>query len=92
MIDYIWKEMTSIKIVPNPTNNKIHIQMNANQTENLSIQLSDLTGNLLIDKSISLSVGENKYIFDISTLASGVYLLNILENNQMVFSDKVVKQ
>jgi hypothetical protein len=39
-----------------------------------------------------LSVGENKYIFDISTLASGVYLLNILENNQMVFSDKVVKQ
>lgn len=92
VIDYIWKEMTSIKIVPNPTNNKIHIQMNSNQTENLSIQLSDLTGNLLIDKSISLSVGENKYIYDISTLASGVYLLNILENNQMVFSDKVVKQ
>jgi hypothetical protein len=62
---------------PNPTTGSIYL------SEPVNITLTDLSGNLLLEE-------KNTNQLDISALPSGMYFLNVGENNQQTF--KVIKE
>ena len=73
----------SLKIFPNPTRDIITIQSNANET--LTIDVFDVYGRNVLNKKSANTM-------NVSSLASGVYLLKIKDENGGVTSAKIIKQ
>lgn len=63
---------------PNPASDKLNIVFTAKQKGNSTIQLMDLTGKTIMLQSIATAEGESTHTLDISTVAKGVYILNVI--------------
>ena len=84
-IDVVSNTATSLfKIYPNPTSNMLNIDYGQNKFEKANI--FDLTGKLMISVSGSLST------INISELPKGIYFINLINENKMIFTKKFVKQ
>lgn len=70
-------EIFEIKVFPNPVNDRLHIKL-PSQSENASIILFDVLGNLILEKVILTAYDT----IDTSTMASGLYLLKIQSATQ----------
>ena len=73
------------KIYPNPTNGLINIEFADNEIQ--QIKISDLTGKTIIEKT---NIQQNETI-DLSSFASGIYIIKIRKNNE-IFTTKIVKE
>ena len=74
-----------IFIYPNPSKDKINIKINAVDTEQFYIRLTDVLGKeIMYDKL--------KTELDISTLENGIYFLSFYINERLLLTKKVVKQ
>jgi hypothetical protein len=69
-----------VKVFPNPSNDVLMVQLNDLITENLTLQLVDLSGKLIDTKIIYQ--GSTIAYFDISTLYSGQYILCVGEGDK----------
>lgn len=78
----------SIKIYPNPTNDKLYLSSNDFDNNSL-VKIYDLKGQLILTKSIN-SI-EKTFEIDVISLKSGLYFINLLTNNKS-FSSKFLKQ
>ena len=76
----------SMSVYPNPVNDLLKVTTGLN--ENVTINIVDMYGKKLVSKKTS-----NTASFDLSTFASGVYLVTIYnQKGEMVKQEKVVKQ
>ncbi len=76
---------TDIQIYPNPTTDQINIDLQQNQK--YEIQINDITGKTIINEQGI----KTKLTYDLSNLDKGVYIINIiLENNTL--TEKIVIQ
>jgi len=64
----------NIKIYPNPTENSININCNVN--EKIALTIQDVKGNIIYSRN-DIS-GNETHKIDLSQLAQGIYLLDIL--------------
>jgi len=76
-----------ITIYPNPTQDRLFIKMEASQKKPLSFSLYNLQGKLIIQERL---VAEYES-FDLSSLVSGVYLVNIVDGEGKRVSRKIIK-
>jgi len=74
----------NISIYPNPSVNYLIIDNITNN--NLNISVFDITGKKVLQQNI---INNNKV--DISALQSGVYFIQILKQNEVVYTDKFIK-
>jgi hypothetical protein len=74
---------------PNPIINNEHIVdiKYGKDNDKLEIRMSDLMGRLVFLKNATL--GEN--VLDFSSVNNGIYLIEVLNNQQSVFTNKIVK-
>jgi predicted secreted protein len=79
-------DIKNIILYPNPTSGLLNISNLQSMTEN-SIQIFNLQGIKLLDKKIN---SESKTL-NIESLESGSYIINILENNQLIFTKLIQK-
>jgi hypothetical protein len=77
-------DLVSVKMYPNPTTNTLNISA-ANTIENAQIY------NVLGKKVLSLNINKTSESIDVSTLASGIYLIKYQVNNS-VGTSKFIKQ
>jgi uncharacterized protein YjdB len=68
---------TSIEAFPNPTSNRLYIQWNETTTENATIVLTDMAGREVLSTTAKMNQGTGMKQIDLSTLANGLYFLNI---------------
>ena len=69
---------SSIKnIYPNPSSNKITININSLKLELLSIEITDLLGKTILTTTITANIGENEVELNITNLSQGTYILSI---------------
>jgi len=72
-------ENGSLSLFPNPTSGKFKVQYNTKYPQALSIRIYNMIGQIvdevIINESVQLK--KDKYVFDISNQANGVYFLNI---------------
>ncbi|MBC7874748.1 MAG: T9SS type A sorting domain-containing protein [Ferruginibacter sp.] len=76
-----------IKFVPNPvTGPTARLQVESSKQQNVRISISDMTGRLVVQKTIQAQAGSIMIELDVSRLGSGTYNLNYItaENVQTV--------
>jgi hypothetical protein len=79
-------------VYPNPTSNELNIDIYTTKAENSTIKILDMSGRILKEIQTKLFVGANSIQTNISELATGIYTVQILENNKITQVSKVEKQ
>ncbi len=69
------------KLYPNPNNGNFTVNFNSTYGGEFKTRIFNTNGQLLYDNSIDISIGENKLDFDVQTLNSGIYILELSNNN-----------
>lgn len=65
----------SLLLYPNPVANTLYLQPSLPGGGELSLQLSDLRGRLIMERKINLQTGAERQELDLSSLQEGTYLL-----------------
>lgn len=63
----------NFSVYPNPASDLVQFEFNSISSQNVTINLTDLSGRVVLSKSIDASEGLNYGSFDVSKLAKGVY-------------------
>ncbi|WP_317899552.1 T9SS type A sorting domain-containing protein [Aurantibacillus circumpalustris] len=81
-----------IQIFPNPSTNKINVQIeNLTNTGEYEFQFVDLLGQKnLIHKTEPNE--NNSFEIDISSFKTGIYFLQVFQNNELITNQKVIKE
>jgi hypothetical protein len=77
-------------IYPNHVANNLQIEWNLSGDSFGLVQLVDLTGNMLLD--IPFESGYQIKSIDLSSFASGIYILQFVSNNRYIGYEKIIKQ
>lgn len=75
-----------VKIFPNPTSDNINIQIDNQFPKEFSINLTDMSGKLVFDKTYN---NQKEVVIDVKNLSKGTYLVNIKGQNQD-YSQKII--
>ena len=78
-------------LYPNPSAGKYTIELNAEQAENIKLNLVDINGKILQEKIWTVYEGLNNYQADLEYLAAGVYFIK-LKGNKGELNVKLIKQ
>ena len=70
-----------IKVYPNPTENILFVESVENTDADISYQLFDATGKIVLSEKISWKAGPNKFSLDLKNYAAGAYYLMIRKPN-----------
>jgi hypothetical protein len=77
----------NILAYPNPTSNFLTLKVEESKAKNMSYQLYDIQGKLLISSKL---VGKETEI-DLSNFAPSTYFLKVTDNNQQIKNFKIIK-
>jgi hypothetical protein len=79
----------NIVCYPNPTNDVVFLDMSNIDNRNLTVEIIDISGKLLVNKAVA-RFSMNKV--DIKHLNNGIYSLIVKSYNKQIFQTKIVKQ
>ncbi|MBK8686709.1 MAG: T9SS type A sorting domain-containing protein [Bacteroidetes bacterium] len=82
------KLQAQYKIYPNPVADNLQIEWNLNGDSFGVVQLTDLTGNILLD--IPFNPGYQIKSIDLSALNSGIYILRFISKLQSIGYEKII--
>ncbi len=77
---------SAVFVYPNPAKDKLHLST-TNPTENLKVKIFNIEGKLLSNLKL-----ENQTVIDVSNLTSGMYFLNIEDENGNTTIKKFLKE
>lgn len=83
------KQEANFSVFPNPTNDKVFIQLHLPAQTNLGISVFDITGRQLMQKTILLASGMEQQEIDFSAFVAGIYFMSIrsIKNNHDVVNN-----
>ena len=77
----------SLVVFPNPTTSLLNLQIADLKTRQLTYELTDASGKLIIENKIT----ESSTQINMNAQAEAIYFLNVLESNQTVKTFKIIK-
>ncbi|MGC3976947.1 MAG: T9SS type A sorting domain-containing protein [Paludibacteraceae bacterium] len=80
------KQQTNIHILPNPAKGYIYVTTANDELTGLKIQI----WSILAKKHIETDIKSNNERVNISQLKSGIYFVNILKNNTILETKKII--
>jgi hypothetical protein len=69
---------------PNPLEDILNLKFISNQVGSLELKLIDLTGRIVMSKTLRTISGLNKFDIDLIRIMNGIYTLQLVENNKLV--------
>lgn len=82
-----------ISVFPNPFNNSITLKFNSVFNNKFNCSVRDISGKILYEYSFgNITEGNNIKTFDLSRLSSGIYLLTLKGENNIMKTVKIIKQ
>jgi hypothetical protein len=72
------KLITNLKIYPNPVKNDVTVSFNSVVNENATLYVRSLAGKVMMKKTIVLSQGDNRVLFNTDALSNGLYIVELL--------------
>ncbi|HVX01428.1 MAG TPA: T9SS type A sorting domain-containing protein, partial [Candidatus Babeliaceae bacterium] len=82
---------TTFTVYPNPVHDQLHVNINKSITALILFRIVDMNGRIIkIYNYGSLPQHINK-VLDVSNLGSGIYLLQLIEDNQLRDTKKIIK-
>ena len=79
--------ISPIKVFPNPTSNQVTILLE-DILQKSTVEIIDFTGKIVKTTIID----QTNSAIDINELADGIYFLKLFSENQLLFTEKIVKQ
>jgi len=82
----ITRQMSGLKIFPNPFTNQTTISGNLDENSAVSISIYDITGRVVVEKNVSGERGAGErfeYTFDASQYGSGIYIVKLTMGNEV---------
>ena len=76
-----------LKAYPNPANNVIHLSISDYKNGGISYRIYNIQGKLLIDNPVK----ENLTSILLRDFSGGVYLLKVLDNNELIKTFRIIK-
>lgn len=83
-------ENVQIQLSPNPTPSTVSVWLDSKVSKSLKIQMTDLSGRIVLSENWSVTMGQNQRTLDLHTFAKGAYMVQIIDN-QNVVSKKILK-
>jgi hypothetical protein len=77
---------------PSPTADYVQIQFEATSEETATIQVFDFTGRMVLEQQIAAVKGANTETLNLTTLAAGIYSVQVRTETEISAQVKVVKQ
>lgn len=77
-------ELTGIRLFPNPARENIQVQYAAALNGKAMLLISDASGKLVYQSSITLKTGINTFAVPVQQLSPGYYTINLIEENKRV--------
>jgi len=87
-------EPLDLAVYPNPTADRIMIEMHISEKENLNLSLFDLQGKLVTQfhNAKPKKTGSMEFSFDLGPLETGSYLFTAMLGNKEIASKQIVKE
>jgi Secretion system C-terminal sorting domain/Fibronectin type III domain len=82
---------TSLQVYPNPTDSKLSVELGLESVANVGIKLTDATGRIVFNETVSSNGLNFKHDIDMKNLASGVYMLMVNVEGKTTVK-RIVKQ
>ena len=82
----------NLSVFPQPAPQSIHLSFYSTQSDVVNFQLVDITGKMIMTKTIDAVVGENTRSINVENVDNGIYFYVLTDKNQNRISDKVIIQ
>jgi hypothetical protein len=82
--------MTDISLYPNPAGETLNIELYAEKEANISVNVVNQVGQVMIDQTLNLTSGNNKTTVNISDLPNGYYSLKLIAEDGSQVQQKFV--
>ena len=92
VVDLIWgSNGSSVSVYPNPSQGVVNIDLYTVKAQNTLIKVLDMSGRIVKQIEARSEAGMNKLSVDLGDVAQGIYTLQVFENGQMTFVERVRK-
>jgi len=81
----------TVNVAPNPAQDIVNVVFDADLNVATQFTITDIAGRTLISKNISIVNGSNQINVRVSDLANGIYFVQLRNNNQLLFTEKLIK-
>ncbi len=69
--------LNSVSVYPNPANSNLNIAVSSKEDLEVTIEVLDMNGRVVIARKDQLTIGENIATFDVSNFANGLYFVRV---------------
>lgn len=76
--------IADIAVYPNPVNDIMTVNIDADKPEKGALFITDVTGKVILTKTITVAQGNNKLPINTAALASGAYIIKVQLNDDIV--------
>lgn len=82
----------AISIYPNPTQDVVNIDLNANELSNITIKVSDIRGRIVKQIQGRSEKGMNTLSVSLREVPAGVYNVQVFQDSKLSYTGKVTKE
>jgi hypothetical protein len=92
VVDIIWgTNGSTVSIYPNPTQDVLNIDLYTTKVQNTTVKVLDMSGRIVKQIQGRSEAGMNKLSISLGEIASGVYTVQVFENDNLTHVSKVKK-
>lgn len=84
--------LSDINIYPNPTSDVLNMEMELAQDAQIELVIIDATGKTVLSRSLNQMEGLNKLTLNMYDLSSGIYMMNVVSENEMLTKRFVIQR
>lgn len=81
----------TVTVAPNPSQDIVNITFDANLDIATQLTVSDIAGRTVISKKVEILNGVNQIGLKVSDLVNGIYFIQLKNNNEILFTEKLIK-
>ena len=80
-INQVENVISNVSVFPNPTTDKINIELNVEKVSTIKFQLLDVVGKLVFESNVGSIQGTYKHTINTTGISKGTYFLKIIAND-----------
>ena len=82
------KPINNVTFQPNPAKNNVNLKWESTTNDQMTIQLSDLSGAVILSEVMPLE--GNTFNLNIQNINNGIYMINIVSKGKMIYRSKII--
>ena len=82
----------SVEVYPNPSAGSINLIISNDQDGIAEMSIVSFKGQVLVNKNISVTKEQNSFLIDLSSLATGLYFINVVMNGTTINKKLIIRK